>query len=71
MRWGAAVDIAGGQVQLGIPEQMQAHGPALIPLGRDPSGDRGGVFLLCIPWATFITGQVLGITGGQLSGMTS
>ena len=28
------------------------------------------MFLLCTPWANFITGQVLNITGGQFSGMT-
>jgi len=29
------------------------------------------VFLLCTPWANYITGQVLSITGGQFGGMTS
>src|SRR5437764_15083424 len=66
-------DIGGQRVQLGIPEQMRALGPALIPLGRPgtPQDAAGGVFLLCTPWANFITGQVLGITGGQFGGMTS
>ena len=64
-------DIGGQKVQLGIPEQMIALGPALIPLGRPgkPNEAAGGVFLLCTPWANFITGQVLNITGGQFSGM--
>ena len=67
------VDIGGEQVQLGIPEQMRALGPALIPLGRPgtPRDAAGGVFLLCTPWADFVTGQVLGITGGQFGGMIS
>jgi 3-oxoacyl-[acyl-carrier protein] reductase len=66
-------DIGGQKVQLGIPEQMIALGPALIPLGRPgkPYEAAGGVFLLCTPWANFITGQVLNITGGQFSGMTT
>ncbi len=66
-------DIGGQKVQLGIPEQMIALGPALIPLGRpgSPQEAAGGVFLLCTPWANFITGQVLNITGGQFSGMTT
>jgi 3-oxoacyl-[acyl-carrier protein] reductase len=66
------VDIGGEKVQLGIPEQMRAMGPALIPLGRagTPQEAAGGVFLLCTPWANFITGQVLSITGGQFGGMT-
>jgi 3-oxoacyl-[acyl-carrier protein] reductase len=66
-------DIGGQKVQLGIPEQMIALGPALIPLGRpgSPEEAAGGVFLLCTPWANYITGQVLGITGGQWGGMMS
>jgi 3-oxoacyl-[acyl-carrier protein] reductase len=66
-------EIGGEKVQLGIPEQMRALGPALIPMGRPgtPNEAAGGVFLLCTPWANFITGQVLNITGGQFSGMTT
>ena len=66
-------EIRGERVQLGIPEQMRALGPALIPMGRPgtPQEAAGGVFLLCTPWANFITGQVLGITGGQWGGMIS
>ena len=64
-------EIAGQKVQLGIPEQMRAIGPALIPMGRagTPQEAAGGVFLLCTPWANYVTGQVLNITGGQFSGM--
>jgi 3-oxoacyl-[acyl-carrier protein] reductase len=66
-------EIGGQKVQLGIPEQLRALGPALIPMGRPgtPHEAAGGVFLLCTPWANYITGQVLSITGGQFSGMTS
>jgi 3-oxoacyl-[acyl-carrier protein] reductase len=66
-------DIGGEKVQLGIPEQLRAMGPALIPLGRagTPREAAGGVFLLCTPWANYINGQVLSITGGQFGGMTS
>ena len=66
-------EIRGERVQLGIPEQLRAMGPALIPLGRagTPREAAGGVFLLCTPWANYINGQVLGITGGQFGGMTS
>jgi 3-oxoacyl-[acyl-carrier protein] reductase len=66
-------EIGGQTVQLGIPEQLRAIGPALIPMGRPgtPNEAAGGVFLLCTPWANYITGQVLSITGGQFSGMTS
>ena len=60
-------------MQLGIPEQMRQLAPMMIPMGRPgtPEEAAGGVFLLCTPWANFITGQVLSITGGQFSGMTS
>src|SRR5450755_1890825 len=67
------MEIDGQQVQLGIPSQMRQLAPQFIPLGRpgSPAEAAGGVFLLCTPWANFITGQVLGITGGQFGGMTS
>lgn len=67
------VEIAGEKVQLGIPEQLRSLGPALIALGRPgtPQEAAGGVFLLCTPWANYITGQVLTISGGQFGGMTS
>jgi 3-oxoacyl-[acyl-carrier protein] reductase len=67
------MEIDGQQVQLGIPSQMRQLAPQLIPMGRPgtPAEAAGGVFLLCTPWANFITGQVLGITGGQFGGMIS
>jgi 3-oxoacyl-[acyl-carrier protein] reductase len=67
------MEIGGEKVQLGIPEQMRQMAPMLIPMGRPgtPQEAAGGVFLLCTPWANFVTGQVLGITGGQFGGMTS
>ena len=67
------VEIRGEKVQLGIPEQLRALGPALIPLGRPgtPREAAGGVFLLCTPWANYVNGQVLTISGGQFGGMTS
>jgi 3-oxoacyl-[acyl-carrier protein] reductase len=67
------MEIDGEKVQLGIPDQMRGMASALIPLGRPgtPQEAAGGVFLLCSPWANYITGQVLNITGGQFTGMTS
>jgi 3-oxoacyl-[acyl-carrier protein] reductase len=67
------MEIDGQRVQLGIPEQMRAVAPMLIPLGR-PGTTReaaGGVFFLCSPWSNYVHGQVLNITGGQLGGMTT
>jgi 3-oxoacyl-[acyl-carrier protein] reductase len=45
----------------------------LIPLGRPgtPEEAAGGVFFLCSPWGNYVSGQVLNITGGQFTGMTS
>jgi 3-oxoacyl-[acyl-carrier protein] reductase len=68
-----AMEIDGERVQLGIPEQMRAVAPMLIPLGRagTPREAAGGVFFLCSPWSNYVHGQVLNVTGGQLGGMTS
>src|SRR4030081_3056293 len=65
------MEIGGEKVQLGIPEQLRGMAPMLIPIGRPgtPQEAAGGVFLLCTPWANYITGQVLNITGGQFSRM--
>jgi 3-oxoacyl-[acyl-carrier protein] reductase len=67
------MEIGGETVQLGIPDQMRAMAPALIPLGRPgaPQEAAGGVFFLCSPWSNFVHGQVLNVTGGQFTGMTT
>jgi 3-oxoacyl-[acyl-carrier protein] reductase len=67
------MEIDGQTVQLGIPEQMRTMAPMLIPIGRPgtPEEAAGGVFFLCSPWSNFVHGQVLNLTGGQFSGMTT
>jgi 3-oxoacyl-[acyl-carrier protein] reductase len=67
------MEIHGQKVQLGIPDQMRAVAPMMIPLGRPgtPAEAAGGVFFLCSPWSNFVHGQVLNITGGQFGGMTT
>jgi 3-oxoacyl-[acyl-carrier protein] reductase len=67
------MEIGGEKVQLGIPDQLRGMAPALIPLGRPgtPQEAAGGVFFLCSPWSNFVHGQVLNITGGQFTGMTT
>ena len=67
------IEIGGEKVQLGIPDQLRGMASVLIPLGRSgtPQEAAGGVFFLCSPWANYVTGQVLNITGGQFTGMTS
>jgi 3-oxoacyl-[acyl-carrier protein] reductase len=67
------VEIRGEKVQLGIPDQMRGMAAMLIPIGRagTPEEAAGGVFFLCSPWSNFVHGQVLNITGGQFTGMTT
>jgi 3-oxoacyl-[acyl-carrier protein] reductase len=67
------MEIGGEKVQLGIPDQLRGMASALIPLGRPgtPQEAAGGVFFLCSPWSNFVHGQVLNITGGQFTGMTT
>ena len=66
------IEREGQQIQLGIPEQMRQMASAIIPLGRaaTPQEAAGGIFILCTPWANYIHGQVLHVTGGQFGGMT-
>jgi 3-oxoacyl-[acyl-carrier protein] reductase len=67
------MEIGGEKVQLGIPDQMRGMASMLIPIGRTgtPEEAAGGVFFLCSPWSNFVHGQVLNITGGQFTGMTT
>src|SRR3954469_13590938 len=66
-------EIGGEKVQLGIPEQMRGLMGMMIPLGRSatPAEAAGGVFFLCSPWSNYVHGQVLNVTGGQFTGMTT
>jgi 3-oxoacyl-[acyl-carrier protein] reductase len=66
-------EIGGEKVQLGIPDQMRGMASMLIPIGRPgtPEEAAGGIFFLCSPWSNFVHGQVLNITGGQFTGMTT
>jgi 3-oxoacyl-[acyl-carrier protein] reductase len=61
------------EIQLGIPDQMRQMASMLIPIGRPatPEEAAGGVFFLCSPWSNYVHGQVLNVTGGQFSGMTT
>ena len=67
------MEIDGEKVQLGIPDQLRGMAGMLIPLGRagSPQEAAGGVFFLCSPWSNYVHGQVLNITGGQFTGMTT
>jgi 3-oxoacyl-[acyl-carrier protein] reductase len=68
---GGKIEIEGKEIDLGIPEQMRQLAAAIIPLGRPatPEEAAGPVFFLCSPWANYVHGQVLNVTGGQFGGM--
>jgi 3-oxoacyl-[acyl-carrier protein] reductase len=63
----------GQEIQLGIPEQLRQMASVMIPIGRPatPEEAAGGVFFLCSPWSNYVHGQVLNVTGGQFTGMTT
>ena len=67
------MEVGGEKVQLGIPDQLRGMASMLIPLGRPgtPEEAAGGVFFLCSPWSNYVHGQVLNVTGGQFTGMTT
>ena len=68
---GGSIEREGQEIKLGIPEQLRAMASMIIPLGRPatPEEAAGPVFFLCSPWANYIHGQVLNVTGGQFGGM--
>jgi 3-oxoacyl-[acyl-carrier protein] reductase len=70
---GEKLEAHGQQVELGIPEQMRAMASMMIPLGRaaQPAEAAGPVLFLCSELSNFVHGQVLNVTGGQFSGMTT
>jgi len=63
----------GDQVELGIPEQLRAMASMTIPLGRPakPEEAAGPVLFLCSGLSDYVHGQILNVTGGQFTGMTS
>jgi 3-oxoacyl-[acyl-carrier protein] reductase len=65
--------IDGEDVRLGVPEQLRGLVGAMVPLGRTgtPREAAGAVLFLCSPWADFVTGQVLTVSGGALGGMSA
>ncbi len=63
---GATIQVRGQQVPLGIPEKLLTGKEALIPLQRagTPEEAAGGIILLASPFAAYITGHTLEVTGG-------
>jgi len=63
---GHHIDVDGQEVALGIPEAMREMAKILIPLGRHGTVEdaAGGILLLASPFASYITGHTLEVTGG-------
>jgi 3-oxoacyl-[acyl-carrier protein] reductase len=70
---GEQIEVGGEKVDLGIPEQTRAMAAMIIPLGRpaQPTEAAAPVLFLASELSNYVHGQVLNVTGGQFSGMTS
>jgi 3-oxoacyl-[acyl-carrier protein] reductase len=63
---GESIEVHGATVPLGIPETLRQMATMLVPLGRwgSPEEAAGGILLLASPFASYITGHCLEVTGG-------
>jgi 3-oxoacyl-[acyl-carrier protein] reductase len=63
----------GEEVEIGVPEQMRSMAAMTIPLGRParPEEAAGPVLFLCSALSNYVHGQILNVTGGQFTGMTT
>jgi 3-oxoacyl-[acyl-carrier protein] reductase len=70
---GETIDAGGQEVEIGVPEQMRAMASMTIPLGRpaQPEEAAGPVLFLASPLSDYVHGQILNVTGGQFTGMTT
>ena len=64
---------AGEKIDLGIPEQLRSMASMTIPLGRpaQPEEAAGPVLFLASQLSNYVHGQILNVTGGQFTGMTT
>ena len=62
----STISIKGREIKAGVGEEILAAMESGIPLGRagTPEEAAGAVYLLCLPEADYITGQVLVVGGG-------
>lgn len=62
-----SIDVEGEQVALGIPSQLRDMIQLMIPLGRAGTVEEaaGALLLLASPYAAYINGHVLEVTGGM------
>jgi len=71
---GESMDSAAGEkIDLGIPEQLRSMASMTIPLGRpaQPEEAAGPVLFLASQLSNYIHGQIINVTGGQFTGMTT
>ena len=63
----ASIDIEGRKIKVGVNPQVLKNAEALIPIGRagTPEEAAGAVYLLCLPEANYVSGQVLICGGGR------
>jgi len=64
---GESIRVGKQDVALGIPDNIRQIAPRLIPLGRaaTPEEAAGGILMMASPWASYITGHTLEVTGGS------
>lgn len=64
---GESIEIDGREITLGIPDNLRAMAPMMIPLQRPatPEEAAGGIILMASPFAAYITGHTLEVTGGS------
>ncbi|MBL7648487.1 MAG: SDR family oxidoreductase [Candidatus Hydrogenedentes bacterium] len=64
---GESVVVDGEEIRLGVPGHMHDHIRASVPLGRTGTVEEaaGGILMLASPWASYITGHTLEVTGGM------
>ncbi|GLR68394.1 beta-ketoacyl-ACP reductase [Acidocella aquatica] len=61
------IEVDGHEVGVGMPAESVQAMRAAIPFGRagTPEEAAGAIFLLCLPEADYISGQVIAVTGGM------
>lgn len=64
---GEAMIVDGEEIRLGVPGHMHDLVKMMIPMGRTGTVEEaaGGILLLASPWAAYINGHTLEVTGGM------
>jgi len=64
---GELTKVGDREVSMGVPQHMKDMLPMVVPLGRagTPEEAAGGIVMLASPYAAYITGHTLEVTGGM------